>query len=159
MNAETFPPVEELVPHSGELVLLDRILAAGENYLEATLTVRADGLYNHGDRVPAWVGMEYMAQAIAAHAGLRAYRSGEPVKPGFLLGGRRYAPSRVDFPVGAVLTVRATRVLEDESGMGVFECELSGATVPAFQARLNVFRPPDGRSGPSTPQPPEKDTP
>lgn len=144
MSEIPFPPVAALLPHSGDLVLLDRILEAGEDSLAAVLTVRADGLYNHGDRVPAWVGLEYMAQAIAAWAGLRARRRGEAVTPGFLLGSRRYRPPCADFPVGATLTVRVTRVLEDESGMGVFECKLGGDAVAPFQARLNVFQPAAG---------------
>lgn len=143
MTTADFPPVAELVPHSGALVLLDRVLEAGDDHLLATLTVRADGLYNHGDRVPAWVGMEYMGQAIAACAGLRARHRNKPVKPGFLLGTRRYQPRHPDFIVGATLTVRVTRVLGDDAGMGVFDCELREGSETLVSARLNVFQPSD----------------
>lgn len=137
-----FPPVAELIPHSGPLVLLERIVEADDESLTATLEVAADGLYNHGDTVPAWVGMEYMAQAVAAFAGLEPYRRGETIPLGFLLGSRRMNISGPDFPVGTRLTVTVRRILQDDGGMAVFECDLSGDTLAA-SARLNLYQPTD----------------
>ena len=144
MSDPRFPPVDTLVPHSGDLVLLDRILTADQDSLSAALTVRADGLYNHGDRVPAWVGMEYMAQAIAAFAGWHAHLEQRPVQLGFLLGSRRFTYSRREFTVGASLTVTVRKLLQDNGGMGVFECALEDHQGRrCAEARLNVFQPQD----------------
>ena len=143
MSDPRFPPVDTLVPHSGDLVLLDRILTADQDSLSAALTVRADGLYNHGDRVPAWVGMEYMAQAIAAFAGWHAHREQRPVQLGFLLGSRRFSYTRPDFTVGESLVVTARKLLQDDGGMGVFECILDDQQGRRAEARLNVFQPKD----------------
>lgn len=142
-QAEDFPSVELLIPHSGELVLLNRVLQADDDSLVAAITVRADGLYNHGDHVPAWVALEYMAQAVAAFAGWHAWRAGEPVRLGFLLGSRRFTCSQPGFMVGTDLTVSVRRLLDDESGMAVFECQAQGADHICAEARLNVFQPPD----------------
>ena len=49
------------------------------------------------------------------------------------------APIRV--PAGSELTIHGSRSLEDDNGMGVFECHLQGPGIQA-EARLNVFRPP-----------------
>lgn len=143
MNRVTFPPVATLVPHSGDLVLLDRVLTADQESLSAALTVRADGLYNHGDQVPAWVGMEYMAQAVAAFAGWHAHLEQRPVQLGFLLGSRRFTHSRPAFQVGTPLTVTVHRLLQDDSGMAVFECTLDDHHGRCAEARLNVFQPND----------------
>ncbi|WP_101674809.1 ApeP family dehydratase [Alloalcanivorax mobilis] len=134
------PPVAELIPHQGDLVLLEHIEDAGEAHLHARLTVRADGLYNHGDRVPAWVGLEYMSQAVAALGGLRARQRRQPVTPGFLLGTRRYQCDVPYFTVGASLRVSVSQVLGEDTGMAVFDCLLSGEGIHA-SARLNVYRP------------------
>lgn len=40
--------------------------------------------------MPAWFGIELMAQAIAAHVGLLSMRDGNPARPGVLLGSRKY---------------------------------------------------------------------
>ena len=41
----------------------------------------------------------------------------------------------------AELRIKALRSLQDDNGMGVFECHISGPGITA-EARLNVFRPP-----------------
>ncbi len=83
-----------------------------------------------------------MAQCVAAYAGCQARLVGQPVELGFLLGTRHYRCDVERFPAGARLSVRALRSLQDDNGMGVFECHLDGPGLHA-EARLNVFRPPE----------------
>jgi predicted hotdog family 3-hydroxylacyl-ACP dehydratase len=55
------------------MVLLDELIGATDSSLEARCIVRNDGLFTLADgRVPAMVAVEYMAQAVAAFAGVRA---------------------------------------------------------------------------------------
>ena len=67
--------------------------------------------------------------------------AGLPVELGFLLGTRKYECNVECFPAGSTLHIQASRTLQDDNGMGVFECRLSGPGIEVF-ARLNVFRPP-----------------
>ncbi|MNG09287.1 hypothetical protein D3C84_927030 [compost metagenome] len=104
--------------------------------------MRPGGLFNRADgSLPAWVGIELMAQSVAAYAGCRARQQGRPVELGFLLGTRKFECNVEHFPAGAHLRIHALRSLEDDNGMGVFECHLRGPGIHAM-ARLNVFRPP-----------------
>jgi predicted hotdog family 3-hydroxylacyl-ACP dehydratase len=132
--------VAELIPHSGKMVLLDRIIAFDDNVLTAELRVRADGLLGDDKTVPAWVGIEYMAQAVAAYAGMMAKQSGEPIKLGFLLGTRRYNSNIAEFRVGSTITVRVEKILQNNN-LGAFECRIQGGDV-AVSANLNVYQPP-----------------
>lgn len=135
-------PLAELLPHAGDMILIDRIESFDEEQIHAHLTVRAGGLFNRPDgSLPAWTGIELMAQTVAAYAGCRARQSGQPVELGFLLGTRKYECAVDSFPLGAHLHIHAQRSLEDDNGMGVFECHLYGPGIHAT-ARLNVFRPP-----------------
>ncbi|CAM2895465.1 3-hydroxylacyl-(acyl carrier protein) dehydratase [Ectopseudomonas mendocina] len=135
-------PVAELVPHAGNMVLLDEVLSCDTEAIEVRLVVRPDGLLSDADgNLPAWTGIELMAQAIAAFAGIQARRAGLPVELGFLLGTRKYACNVEYFPAGSELRIRALCSLQDDNGMGVFECHLQGPGIQA-EARLNVFRPP-----------------
>src|SRR2546426_3960121 len=84
------PEIRSLVPHSGPMVLLDRVVSVDEESLCAEVLIRADSMFCAAGGVGAWVGLEYMAQAIAAYAGYGARLRGAPVKIGFLLGSRRY---------------------------------------------------------------------
>jgi len=135
-------PLAELLPHAGDMILLDRILSFDEEQIHTRLTVKPDGLFNLPDgSLPAWVGIELMAQSVAAFAGCHARLKGKPVELGFLLGTRKFECNVEAFPAGSELTIHGIRSLEDDNGMGVFECHIHGPGIEA-SARLNVFRPP-----------------
>jgi predicted hotdog family 3-hydroxylacyl-ACP dehydratase len=129
-----------LIPHSGRMILLDRIIDVDEDTLSAELLVRADGLLGDGKTVPAWAGIEYMAQAIAAYAGIQSKLAGEPIKLGFLLGTRRYTSNIGSFAVGTMLTVQVKNIIQDDN-LGVFDCKIYGTTIEV-QANVTVYQPP-----------------
>jgi predicted hotdog family 3-hydroxylacyl-ACP dehydratase len=144
----TMPDVKSLIPHSGPMVLLDTVIAADEERLCAEVRIRSESLFCAAGGVGAWVGLEYMAQAIAAYAGFTARLRGAPVKLGLVLGARRYECTQPMFALGSVLHVHVKRVLQDENGLGSFECRidndreerLATATVTVFQpADANEF--------------------
>ena len=135
-------PLAELLPHAGDMILIEQILAFDEEQIHTRLIVRPGGLFNRPDgSLPAWVGIELMAQSVAAFAGCQARRRGNPVELGFLLGTRKFECNVEQFPAGTELTIHGFRSLEDDNGMGVFECHIHGTGIHA-SARLNVFRPP-----------------
>ncbi|UQS12804.1 hotdog family protein [Pseudomonas sp. HS6] len=135
-------PLAELLPHAGDMILIDRILSFDDEQIRTTLTVKPDGLFNLPDgNLPAWVGVELMAQSVAAFAGCHARQKGKAVELGFLLGTRKFECNVEAFPVGSELTIHGIRSLEDDNGMGVFECHINAPGIEA-SARLNVFRPP-----------------
>ncbi|MFP5391801.1 MAG: 3-hydroxylacyl-ACP dehydratase [Gammaproteobacteria bacterium] len=143
MNARTFLPIRELVPHQGEMVLLDHVVSANADSLCAAVTIGAHSVFFDGAGVGSWVGIEYMAQAIAAHAGYQAVQRGEPVRVGFLLGSRRYLCSVPLFRADQVLHVHAQHVLQGENGLAAFDCRIMDAATQASLATgtLTVFQP------------------
>lgn len=132
--------IAELIPHSGNMVFLDRIIDADETSLTAELVVRGDGLLGNDKTVPAWAGIEYMAQTVAAYAGFIAKQQGEAIKLGFLLGTRRYHSNVAEFNVGSLLTVRVEKIMQNET-LGVFDCCIEGVGVEV-RSLLNVYQPP-----------------
>ena len=139
----SFPDIAELVPHEGDMVLLERVLAADTDTLSAELAIRPSTMFCDGAGVGAWVGIEYMAQAIAAHAGLLARLRGDAVKVGFLLGARRYQCSVPLFEVGMLLHVHVQHAMQGDNGLGAFECRIDDAATGAAlaHATLTVFEP------------------
>src|SRR4051812_32489913 len=123
-NNMEMPDVRSLLPHSGPMVLLDRLVSADAERLCAEVAVKAGGLFCDQAGVGAWVGIEYMAQAIGAYAGYLARARGEPIKLGLLLGTRRYDCKRPLFPVGSILRVSAKRAWQGENGLAGFDCEI-----------------------------------
>ena len=137
------PDIRSLVPHAGPMVLLDRVISADEDSLLAEVRIRSDSLFCNTDGVGAWVGIEYMAQAIGAWAGYTAQLRGEPVKLGFVLGTRRYDCSRPIFILGSLLRVHVLRVFQDENGLGSFECAIDSEEGRVGTATVTVFQPPN----------------
>lgn len=133
--------IRELVPHSGAMVLLDRVVEVDEESLCAEVTIRAETMFCGPDGVGAWVGIEYMAQAIAAHAGRAARLRGDRVKIGFLLGTRRYECLRPAFTVGSVLRVKVRREIQSDEGLAAFECSIDAENERIARATLTVFQP------------------
>jgi predicted hotdog family 3-hydroxylacyl-ACP dehydratase len=135
------PDIRSLIPHAGPMVLLDRVISVDEDSLWAEVGIRSDTLFCGPDGVGAWVGIEYMAQAIGAWAGYNAWLRGEPVKLGFLLGTRRYECSRPIFVLGSVLRVHVQRLFQNENGLGSFECSIDNEEGRVASAAVTVFQP------------------
>ena len=139
----TCPPIDSCVPHRGAMKLVDRLVQADEAGAVVEVDVPLDGLFVRDGAVPAWVGIEYMAQAVSAWAGARALRGGGQPRIGFLLGTRRYEARCADFPGGRTLRVQARCEMMADNGLGMFDCRihLDGREVAA--GRLSVFEPAD----------------
>ncbi|MDR7269605.1 putative hotdog family 3-hydroxylacyl-ACP dehydratase [Pelomonas saccharophila] len=137
------PPVTELVPHQGPMSLLDRVIAAEGERLSAEVVVPAVGLFSHDGGVGAWVGIEYMAQAVAAWAGWQARQIGEAPRIGLLLGTRRYRCDVARFAPGQRLRIDIERGYQADNGLGQFDCRIHADGVELASALLTVFGPKD----------------
>lgn len=145
-NSDNVPyAVETLLPQSQQMVLIDQVIQANDEFVVVELTVRDDGLFSDSDHtVPAWVGLEYMAQAVAAYSGYHRKLKGQAIELGFLLGTRFYECSADHFKCGDRLTVRAEKIIEAANDMVVFDCHLTGQQMTA-QAKLNLLMPSDAQ--------------
>jgi predicted hotdog family 3-hydroxylacyl-ACP dehydratase len=145
MSVLPLPAVAALVPHQDDAVLLDEIMHAGDDRFAARLVVRPGTAFSDpAGNLPAWVGPEIMAQAIAALSGHRSLRTcGRPAPIGLLLGIRSYESSMGEFPCGETLQVEVIESSLDEQGWAVFDGTIScGGTVVA-SGRLTVLQPLD----------------
>ncbi len=135
-----YPPAEDLVPHSRNMSLLDRIISCDDEGLRAEVTVRRDNIFAQESGLPASVGIELMAQAIAAFAGIKAREKEQEIEIGFLVGTRRYESNTPFFPLDCTLTIDVKQELQAENGLGVFLCDISSDKIAA-KASINVFQP------------------
>jgi predicted hotdog family 3-hydroxylacyl-ACP dehydratase len=135
---------EAWIPQRGAMRLIDRVVSVDEKGSVAEVDVPHDGLFVRDGSVPAWIGLEYMAQTVSAWAGGRARRAGGEPRVGLLLGTRRFEAMRSTFPAGSRLRVEATCELMGDNGLGVFDCRVLLEGEPLATARISVFDPPDG---------------
>ncbi len=134
-------PITAIVPHAGKMCLLDRAIDGDAESLSCEVTIRPDGLFITDDGVDGWVGIEYMAQTVAAWAGWRARLRGEEPQIGFLLGSRHYECTHPKFALGETYRVDVHRQFQADNGLGQFDCsiQLHGETIAT--ATLTVFEP------------------
>lgn len=142
---EAIPPIETLIPHRGTMRLLDRIVGFDSNAAVGECTPCADAWYAEGDvpGMPAWIGLELMAQTIAAHVSLVKRRQGLPPKLGVLLGTRAYRAESAVFAAGQTLRIRVSCLISDATGLGAYDCVIEGEQGVLATAVLKVFEPED----------------
>jgi len=132
--------ISDFLPHAAPMALLDELIQCSDDSISCRLQVRGDGLFNRGAVVPAWLGIEYMAQCVAAYSGYWRVQDQLPARVGFLLGTRRFNTNVAEFQVGQILLVSATKVIQSSNGMASFNCVVEGEGVEQ-SAALSVFEP------------------
>jgi predicted hotdog family 3-hydroxylacyl-ACP dehydratase len=135
-------PIEPFVPHKRGMCLLDSIVAVAADHLRAEVTPRADDLFATAQGIPGWVGLEWMAQAVAAWAGVQEAASGGSPLVGFLLGSRRYTCSVEHFTFGEPIQVDIHQEFRADNGLAAFQCQVLNQHEQLLaSATLNVFQP------------------
>jgi predicted hotdog family 3-hydroxylacyl-ACP dehydratase len=135
-------PIQDLLPHRGALCLLTRALWVDEEHLIAQVDITTHDLFARDGVVGAWVGIEYMAQAIAAWAGWQARQRGDVPSIGLLVGTRHYRCHCADF-APARYHIKVTREFQADNGLGQFTCEMTLLDTLLAQASITVFSPTD----------------
>ncbi|CEO41502.1 3-hydroxydecanoyl-ACP dehydratase [Photobacterium kishitanii] len=136
------PPLAQLLPHDAPMILIDELISVDVENVHCQVTIRSDNLFfdNHSQSVAGYVGIELMAQTIAAWAGYHAWQQGKPAPIGFLLGCRRYHSEWSQFNQGVVLDIYAERLIQDNN-MAVFSCQIISQQQTIASCQLNAYLP------------------
>ena len=135
------PPLAELLPQAGPMRLLERVEAHDGERTRCRALASASALFRSADgSVPAWVGIEYMAQCAAAHGGLLARARGEAPRPGLFVGSRRLVFRCEAFAGDAALLVTARHAAGHGDTLA-FDCAVEDPAggPPLVEGRLNVL--------------------
>jgi predicted hotdog family 3-hydroxylacyl-ACP dehydratase len=134
----------ELLPHGPSMMLLDRLVTYRQDFARFETDIRPDAQFHDGrDGVPAWVGVEYMAQATCAYVGIERLQAGKKVQVNLLLGTRSYECSRPVFATGATLTIDAELLFRAPDGVNAFACSIGQNGDAIAKAELKVYGPDD----------------
>lgn len=133
--------IRTLIPHSGAMCLLDgvtewddqSIICTSKTHNDPANPLRRDG------RLSAMHALEYAAQAVAVHGGLRARSAGATAPPGYLAALRdaHLHATRLD-DVPSPLQVCAYRLFGDAANT-VYECRVSGGDVLLADGRVTIM--------------------
>ena len=138
-------PISDFIPHRAPMILIDHIVSHQPDSLITQTQISPQSAYFDEilQGVPNYVGIEYMAQSIAALAGVEAILQGQPIKVGFLLGSRKLQMHQHLFALGQTYRTQVTRLYQEESGLAVFDCQIFHQDTLMAQANVNVFQPAD----------------
>jgi predicted hotdog family 3-hydroxylacyl-ACP dehydratase len=139
------PAIDELLPHRGTMKLLDAVLDYDDTTVRVEARVDPRAWYaDAAGAMPAWIGIELMAQAIGAHVGLLTRMEGGEPRPGVLLGAQRYQAHVPAFDAHARLHIDATQILRGADGQGAYECTISNTDGARWaHAIVKVYQPND----------------
>jgi len=78
-----YPDIRSLIPHSGSMCLLEKVDDCDDSHIicHASSHRLPDNPLRHHGQLSAQTGIEYAAQAVAAHGSLLAHRSGTASAP------------------------------------------------------------------------------
>ncbi len=151
MQVSSFPSIEELVPHTRSMRLVDDVVALDTEKGEITVSavIRKEWCEN-------WATIELMAQAAAALVGAVDIANGRTAKdkPGLLLGTRKLEMHVDSLKPGETYLIDAKTVLADGDAAS-FSCAVrdkAGAIIAT--ATLNAYRPSDPSAFMAAFQPP-----
>jgi predicted hotdog family 3-hydroxylacyl-ACP dehydratase len=134
---------EQVLPHRAPMLLLDEIDDYGAEWVRSIVRIGTRSLLITDAGVPAWVGIEYMAQTAAAWSGIEQLQSGLQPGVGFLLGTRRYQCLQDYFALGSELRITAQLLLRDASDLAIFRCAIHHNEARLAWADIKAFRPQD----------------
>ncbi len=118
--------VDSLIPHSGESVLLERIVDHDDRSTTTSIMPgRRPLLLGSKGEVAPWIVVEYMAQGIAVHEGIVARERGVERPLGFLASVADFTLADTPITAGRELLVRATRLRGcPDTGVLTHRCEV-----------------------------------
>lgn len=130
-----------LIPHDGTMCLLDGVEQWNETHIVcSSYSHRSEtNPLRHGEQLAAVHGVEYAAQAMAVHGGLRAREKGETNPPGFLVALRdvKLHVERLD-TINHPLHVEASELMRS-GGSFIYEFLIEAGGERLLEGRLTVM--------------------
>ena len=138
----SYPAIASLVPHAAPMLLLDRLCEATATTARCEVRVGETlALFLRDDgALPGWVGIELMAQTVAAWSGYQGHLRQEEPQIGLLLGARKYQCHLARLPAGSLLTIDCEQLLQD-GALASFQCYLRCEGELVAEARLSTIQP------------------
>jgi len=135
--------IEQVLPHAHPMILLDTLVHFSEEEATCCHLITPQSLLFDAalQGVPSYVGIEYMAQSIAAYANANELINNRPVEIGFLVSSRKYKCDYPVFALGMALQITVRPLYQDESGLSAFDCVIFNANKEIASARINIFQP------------------
>ncbi|MBN2527372.1 MAG: hypothetical protein JXR76_13335 [Deltaproteobacteria bacterium] len=135
-------PIARLLAHRPPILMLDKAVAHTDNGVICEVEIRSDHVFFTPNGVPAYVAVEFMAQAIGVYDGWFRYQHQRPPRIGYLVGTRQLTLNCDYFAEGQVLKIEAN-LAWDGVNLVQFRCAVKDKATEAelASATINVYSP------------------
>lgn len=138
-DIDALQDISELLMHRPPMLLIDQVDTFDAESVTMLYTPDTQAWYADAEgNMPAWIGIELMAQAIGCHVALNKRLLRQAPKQGVLLGSRRYNANVPAFNGNTPLRIHAVMIFRDESGLAAYDCTISGQVVSRSESQANV---------------------
>jgi predicted hotdog family 3-hydroxylacyl-ACP dehydratase len=136
-----YPAIEDLVPHSGGMRLLDAMTHWTRGEAHCCARVRGQGPFVRAGRAESAAMIEYMAQAVAACLGYEAMLDGGAVRIGMVIACKRFDAHVAQLCAGDELCVQV-RCIQGNDTLSQFDCKVERAGKLLGSAVLTLYHAP-----------------
>ncbi|MCH5322622.1 MAG: thioester dehydrase [Helicobacter sp.] len=133
--------IEDLMPHSGEMVLIDEILEIKEDFICVLAQINEDNAFLENRVFPTYKTLEMMAQSLVAFRGKGDEKNRN--KLGFLLSTRYFEIFKPFVEVGDKIIIKTNITMQDNEGLGIYESKAYLRDELIASATLSVLNPND----------------
>jgi len=127
------------------MILIDSLDKYSDDIGCCSVTITGESIFfdSESQSVPSYVGLEYMAQGIAAYANAHERDAGLPTAIGFLVSSRKFKVLIPRFSVGSKLAITVEKLYKEDNGLSAFDCNIKCEGELVASAKINVFQPND----------------
>ncbi len=115
------------------------MLEVCESHIITTSQVKADNPFLLNDALPSYCLIEIMAQSLGVWRGVGDVDSSGRL--GFVLGTRGFRIYQPLIQIGEVIHTKITISMQDDSGVGIYDCESSGESGMFATTKLTALNP------------------
>lgn len=136
--------ITSYIPHREKMVLLDSLVDESQENFTATLKTSDESLLVTNQGIPAFCGIEYMAQSIAAYNNIYAMSGvkSETPKIGFIIAIRKFESTIDYFPLDRDLFIKIEPILV-VANSGSFNCTISMDNETICSGKITAYEPSD----------------
>lgn len=135
--------ISDHLPHASKIVMIDEVVEFGAGKIKTRSVITENNSFLREGRVEMYKAIEIMAQALGIYDSKIRELRGEKSGLGFLLGSRKFEIFIPFLSVGDEIEVVSICSIQDDSGFGVYDCELYVNGILGSKASLNVISPDD----------------
>ena len=134
--------ISDYLPHSSAITLIDEILEFIPcESIKVRSVINEQNPFLEDGKFMTQKAIEMMAQSLGVYDSKMRELRGEKAGFGFLLASRKFEMFKPFFEVGDEIVINSVCSIQDESGFGVYDCELFVNGELGARAALNVMSP------------------